>query len=169
LLKQYDTLDGVYDNLDLIKESTRKKLEAGKDMAYLSKKISAIWCDAPMKLNLKEMDGTNVDVDELRTLLQKLEFRSLLNNLPANMQSQIPKEDYVGGVKLKLPKNVLIDSDEKLGLLKLPDSEQVFVYSRSAGKHGKDPQVLILSADDKTSYTIDLVKLTHKKVVKDLV
>jgi DNA polymerase-1 len=164
LLKQYETLDGVYDNLDLLKESTRKKLEAGKDLAYLSKKISAIWCDAPLKLNLKEMDGTNVDVDELRTLLQKLEFRSLLNNLPANMQSQTPKEDYVGGVKLKLPKNVLIDTDEKLKELKLPDSEQLFIHSRSAGKHGKDPQVLILSANDKTAFTLDLTKLNRKKV-----
>jgi hypothetical protein len=55
-------------------------------------------------------------------LLQRLEFRSLLNNLPANMQSQTPKEDYVGGVKLKLPKNVLIDSNEKLKDLKIADS-----------------------------------------------
>src|SRR5476649_1143284 len=30
LLKTYETLDEVYENLDLIKESTRKKLEAGK-------------------------------------------------------------------------------------------------------------------------------------------
>src|SRR6266567_1295688 len=39
LLKQYKTLDGVYENLDLIKESVRKKLEAGKELAYLSKKL----------------------------------------------------------------------------------------------------------------------------------
>src|SRR3984957_15479707 len=31
LLKTYQTLDGVYENLALIKDSTRKKLEAGKD------------------------------------------------------------------------------------------------------------------------------------------
>jgi DNA polymerase-1 len=167
LLKKYKTIDGIYENLDLIKDSTRKKLEAGKDSAYMSKKVAEIWIDAPVKLNLKEMDGTNIDVNELRSLLQKLEFRSLLNNLPQNMQAQTPAEDYVGGVKLHLPKNVLIDSDEKLGLLKLPDSEQVFVYSRSAGKNGKDPQVLILSADGKTSYTIDFSKVDPKLFVKD--
>src|ERR1700744_1940790 len=31
LLQEYETLDNVYDNLALIKESTRKKLETGKD------------------------------------------------------------------------------------------------------------------------------------------
>src|SRR5581483_11593509 len=75
LLKQYKTLDGVYEHLDDIKESTRQKLTAGKDSAYLSKKIAAIWCDAPLKLNLKEMDGTKVDTKALRTLLERLEFR----------------------------------------------------------------------------------------------
>jgi DNA polymerase-1 len=161
LLKEYKTLDGVYENLDLIKESTRKKLEAGKDLAYLSKKISAIWCDAPIKLNLKEMDGTNIDVNELRSLLQKLEFRSLLNNLPQNMQASEPTEDYVGGVKLKLPKNVLIDSNEKLKNIKLPKDGQIFVHSRSAGKHGRDPQVLIIGTDA-TCYSLDLTKIDKK-------
>src|SRR5690606_15537512 len=47
LLKEYGTLDGVYENIDLIKESTRKKLVAGKELAYLSKKLAAIWTDAP--------------------------------------------------------------------------------------------------------------------------
>jgi DNA polymerase-1 len=163
LLKEYKTLDGVYKNLDLIKESTRKKLDAGKDLAYLSKKLSAIWCDAPMKLNLKEMDGTNIDVNELRTLLQKLEFRSLLNNLPQNMQASEPVEDYVGGVKLKLPKNVLIDSNEKLKDIKLAKAGQIFIHSRSAGKHGRDPQVLIIGQGE-ICYTLDITKLNKKSL-----
>src|SRR3954469_18791670 len=39
LLRDYKTLDGVYENIDLIKESLRKKLVAGKDSAYMSKKL----------------------------------------------------------------------------------------------------------------------------------
>src|ERR1700761_2279752 len=45
LLKEWKTLDGVYDNLDLIKDSVRKKLEAGKKLAYLSKDLADIWTD----------------------------------------------------------------------------------------------------------------------------
>src|SRR5437868_6697689 len=114
LLKQYKTLDGVYKHLPDIKESLRKKLEAGKESAYLSKKIAAIWCDAPMKLNLKEMDGTKIDAAALRTLLDRLEFRSLLRNLPDNMRGETPKTDTIGGVKLKIGQNVIIDDDKKL-------------------------------------------------------
>jgi len=42
LLHGFKTLDGIYDNLGLIKDATRKKLESGKDLAYLSKKIGMI-------------------------------------------------------------------------------------------------------------------------------
>src|SRR6185312_10556497 len=48
LLQQYKTLDGVYENLWEIKDSVRKKLEAGKESAYLSKEIARIWVDAPV-------------------------------------------------------------------------------------------------------------------------
>src|SRR5665213_1946582 len=36
LLQEYKTLDGVYENIELIKPTLKKKLEAGKDLAYLS-------------------------------------------------------------------------------------------------------------------------------------
>jgi DNA polymerase I len=162
LLKQYETLDGVYKNLPDIKESLRKKLEAGKDLAYLSKKIAAIWCDAPMKLDLKAMDGTKIDTAALRALLEKLEFRSLLRNLPENMRGPVPKTDTVGGVKLKIGKNQIITSDDKLP--KLGDSEYFYIHTRSAGKHGQKPEVLIISLNGEDTYTLDLRKLDHKLI-----
>ena len=65
LLKLYKTLDGVYENLDLIKESTRKKLEAGKKLAYLSKELARIWTDAPLKLDLKAVDGHSAQPEKI--------------------------------------------------------------------------------------------------------
>src|SRR5205085_12552689 len=61
LLQEFKTLDDVYKNLANIKDSTRARLEAGKDSAYLSKKIGELWCDAPVKLDLKAMDVTKLD------------------------------------------------------------------------------------------------------------
>src|SRR5690606_7024378 len=42
LLKDYKTLDGIYENLVLIKDSIRKKLEAGRDSAYLSRQVAKL-------------------------------------------------------------------------------------------------------------------------------
>lgn len=162
LLKTYQTLDGVYENLPDIKETLRKKLEAGKELAYLSKKLACIWTDAPIKLNLKEMDGTKINTANLRELLQKLEFRSLLNGLPANMQTIVPSEDRVAGVKLKVGKNTIITSNKDLP--KLDDSKYFYIHSRTAGKHGRDPEVLIMSLDGKDTYALDLRKLDQKQI-----
>ena len=164
LLINFKTLDEIYENLGLIKDSTRKKLEAGKDLAYLSKEIAAIWVDAPIKLNLKEVDGSQVKPKEVLEVLQKLEFRNLIRQLPEVMQIKIDKQTAGQSLSIKPGENITIDSDKKLNLLNLKESGNLFVYSRSAGKHGTNPQFLMLSTDVKTTYCIDLTKVDKEKV-----
>ena len=162
LLQEYKTLDDIYKHLDEIKpDGLRNKLTDGRDLAYLSKKVAAIWCDAPMKLKLKEMDGTHIDYKELRSLLDKLEFRSLLRNLPE--QYRAPEVSVsTSSTSLKIGKNTVIDSNDKLP--KLGDSKFFYIHSRCAGKHGQKPEVLIISLDGKDVYTLDLRKLDYKLV-----
>jgi DNA polymerase-1 len=85
LLQDYKTLDGVYEHLPEIKETLRKKLEAGKDSAYLSKEIARIWVDAPVPFDLEGMDVTKFDKAKLRKLLTELEFKSLIRNLGSQL------------------------------------------------------------------------------------
>ena len=162
LLKQYETLDGVYENIALVKESTSKKLQAGKKLAYLSKELARIWIDAPIKLDLKEVDGSKVQPEKVLDLLQKLEFRSLARRLPEVMQVAIDNHQTSNGkMGIKAGTNIIIDSPKKLAEVRLPNSDKLFLYSRAAGKHGRDPQVLLLSPDGKTVYSFDLSKLNN--------
>ncbi len=170
LLKQFKTLDGVYDNLDLIKDAHRKKLEAGKDLAYLSKQLAAIWTDAPIKLDLKSLDIANCDPLRVREVLQKLEFRTLVRQLPEAMSvvgASVPVEAG-DTVNLDFGKNVLIDADSNLSKLPLSSANELFLHTRAAGKHGRDPQVLILSIDGAEVYTLDLTKLSASAVKETL-
>lgn len=86
LLQEFKTLDGVYENLDHIKPSVMKKLEAGKASAYLSREVAKIWCDAPLPLDLPAMDAHELDTAKLTALLKKYEFNSLVRRLPKHMQ-----------------------------------------------------------------------------------
>jgi DNA polymerase-1 len=167
LLQQYETLDGVYEHLDEIKETLRSKLAAGKESAYLSKKIAAIWCDAPIKLDFAQMDSAKIDTAALAKLLQQLEFRSLLRSLPENMKAEVPASDTVQGIKLKTAKNVLIDTDAQLAKLKIDKPKNIFVHTRAAGANGADPQVLIIGSQDQ-AYSLDLTKLDKKAVAAAL-
>ncbi len=170
LLKQYETLDGVYDNLVLIKDSMRKKLEAGKDLAYLSKKLAAIWTDAPLKLNLEEVDGRLCDPAKVRDILQKYEFRTLVRQLPDVMRVPEATESQSAGEHstVDVGKSVYVNTPQKLSEVKIRDAEQLYVHSFAAGKHGRNPLVLALSSDNKTVYTLDLAALDQTRVAEKL-
>ncbi len=87
LLQQYQTMEGIYENLWQIKDAVRRKLEAGKDSAELSKQVAELWFDAPIALDLPAMDVHDLDTARLRDILKRLEFRSLLSRLPEHMQN----------------------------------------------------------------------------------
>ncbi len=86
LLQQFGTLDGVYENLWQTKDSLRRKLEAGKDSAYMSRQLGRLYFDAPVELDLSAMDVKDLDVERLNQILKKLEFKSLLRSLPEHMR-----------------------------------------------------------------------------------
>lgn len=166
LLRQYQTLDGVYDNLALLKDTARKKLESGKELAYLSKELARIWTDAPLKLDLKAVDGNKAQPDTIANLLQKLEFRSLLRQLPEVMQvpAAVTVSSRQGGRGKPLALALLIQREVDLPRLIAPKQPRVFVHSRAAGKHGRNPHVLILSPDGEQIFILDLTKLSSAAV-----
>jgi DNA polymerase-1 len=164
LLKAYHTLDGVYENIDLIKDSIRAKLLAGKDSAYLSKKIAAIWTDAPIQLNLSHVDGSLCDPKKVHDLLQSLEFRSLVRQLPEVMQiteQHEARDVFEHGFD---GTHVVVDSDKALKAIDFDGAETWVIHSRAAGKHGKNPQLLILSPNPQTVYTLKLETLNKNLV-----
>lgn len=160
LLKQYKTLDNVYDQLALVKDNVRKKLEAGKELAYLSKQLAAIWTDAPVKLNIKEVDGRHVDPVRISDILHRLEFRTLLRQLPETMQAQSNHQLHNNFVQGPAIENIIIDTDKGLDQLIEQKSSECIIYSRAAGKHGRDPQILIIGTDQHKLFTISLDKIS---------
>ncbi len=168
LLKTYETLDGIYDNLALIKDTLSKKLIAGKDMAYLSKELARIWIDAPVKLDLQAVDGSKADPIKIAQLLQDLEFRSLARHLPEVMNVPASSLAVTIGAPLVTGQNVMINSKEQLAKFQLPEAEELYIYTRAAGKHGRDPKVLMLTADGKTTYSFDLAKIDVTSLVESL-
>ena len=87
LLQDYGTLDSIYEHLDDIKPTTAKKLEAGRELAYMSREVGRIWTDAPVELDWKTADVNDCDFARVADILKRLEFSSLVRKLPKNMQA----------------------------------------------------------------------------------
>jgi DNA polymerase-1 len=83
LLNQYSTLEGVYAHLDEVSGRFRSNLEAGREVAFLSRELGRIVTDAPVELNLDACRLADYDREAVKAIFQELEFRSLMNRLPA--------------------------------------------------------------------------------------
>jgi len=156
LLKQFETLDNVYENLALTKASLQKKLEAGRELAYLSKELAAIWTDAPMTLDLAAVDGSRCSPLAVRDVLERLEFRSLVRQLPEIMQDASLPPSTIAAQALAVGKNIVVRTDVELDQINLGGVAEVVLFSRAAGKHGRQPQLFVFSPSADLTYTIDL-------------
>jgi DNA polymerase I len=85
LIKQYETLDGVYENIELIRGTLKDKLKKDREMAYLSKKLVTLMVDAPVKIDLEKAKLRDGVTPEFVALLRKLEFRNLLRQAEAGL------------------------------------------------------------------------------------
>jgi DNA polymerase-1 len=90
LLQKYQTLDGVYANIEEIKGAVKDKLVRDKAQAYLSKDLATIALDAPVELELEKAVLKDFDRDTIMKLFSELNFYSLIKRLP---QSELGSSD----------------------------------------------------------------------------
>ena len=131
LLQEFFTLEGIYENLENIKPAWRKKLEDGKDLAFMSKKIAEIFLDAPVELNFEDADIHNFNYEEVLKMLRKLEFNSLVRKIPKEMKTG--SEDFE------------TKNENQIGLFEevLKSSEINILPEISAEKFFEKPQDLV--------------------------
>lgn len=83
LLKKFGDLDSIYEHLDEVQTRFRNKLEESKDDAYLSRKLAAIETQVPIEFDLESCRAKGYDRDKIYDLFRELEFRSLIDRIPA--------------------------------------------------------------------------------------
>lgn len=81
LLQQYPTLDEIYAHLGELSERVRGKLEAGREMAYLSQKLAAIRTDVNIQIKLEQARTDQINFPAVEEIFRQLEFRLLLARL----------------------------------------------------------------------------------------
>lgn len=115
LLRDYDTLDAIYENIDNLKDVQKLKLENDKTNAFMSRELAKIFCDAPIELDWKEADIHNTDLPAVASKLKEFEFHSLIRRLPQHMQDvadtslYFHEADEVNLKEVAWPSQVTID------------------------------------------------------------
>jgi DNA polymerase-1 len=83
LLQQFGSLDGIYAHLEEISQKrVRAALEAGRELAYLSKQLATIRTDVPLEVNW-DACAAQFDHQRVLTLFRELRFESLIRRIPS--------------------------------------------------------------------------------------
>ncbi|MCB5950960.1 DNA polymerase I [Enterococcus sp. BWT-B8] len=93
LLKEYGSVEGIYDHIDELKQSKMKEnLINDKAQAFLSKRLATIEIDAPVDVEIDSLKYEGKDLDKLVPFYKEMEFKQFLNKL--NIEEEIqPIED----------------------------------------------------------------------------
>lgn len=104
LIQRYGTIENIYKHLDEIeKAGIKKKLEASKENAFLSKELATIFCDVPINFDFIKAKFTHPDFENVKKIFFDLEFKTLYSKLIKYYQNNSAKEEL----------SVLVADEEK--------------------------------------------------------
>ncbi len=86
LLKQFRTLDEIYENLDRLPKATAKLLKQNRKEAYLSRDLVRLRKDLKVDVIPVPLDPDRFDRPRLAALLSKLELRRLADKLLGSVE-----------------------------------------------------------------------------------
>ena len=81
LLKDFDSVEGIIKNKDLIAGSIGNKVRENTENALMSKELAKIKINVPIIVNLKDIEVKKANSQEINNLLDDLEFRTIKNRM----------------------------------------------------------------------------------------
>lgn len=117
LIKSYKTVKYIYDNLAQldVRDSLRKKLEDGRESAFLSRDLAEIRTNAPVETDTPELKIKQPDKTELYNMLRRLEFYKMIEKLGLKNEPEIKSINSAGH---GIPAKVYDNGEELLARLK---------------------------------------------------
>lgn len=119
LLKEYLTLDKIYENIENItKKSLKEKLKEGKEDAYLSQFLATIVDDLDIKFDFDKACLTRPNKEKVKEFLSKAQFYSFVKNIDKILSLFNVESNCENIVEFKAPK------EEQLGLFNLKEEKE---------------------------------------------
>jgi 5'-3' exonuclease len=80
LLQEYQSVDGILENLSSLAKGVKAKIEADLDMLKLCRQLATIHCDAPVECPAEECVWAP-DMEQVRSKFVELEFKGLMKEV----------------------------------------------------------------------------------------
>ncbi len=143
LLKEYGSLQNIYDNIDNIKGKLKEKLVTDKDNAFMSFDLATIYKDVPIDTSFDKIKYTGYDPLSYIEILEELEFYSLIKKLDIKKDS----------INSNIPTQVTYEVVSDTSLLNLNSNYAIYLETLGYNYH-KDTPIGIGIYDGIKSYYI---------------
>lgn len=100
LLKEFGTVEGVYENVEDMKKSKMKEnLINEKEIAFMSKRLATIDTNSPIEVKVEELDFNGKNLEVLIPFYKEMDFNSFLGKLDSSfVEPEVEKKtaiDYI--------------------------------------------------------------------------
>ena len=77
LLEKFQNIEGIYENIDQLKEKLKNAFEEAKERVQLNKKLIKLKTDAPIDIDIEDLKKGKTDIVKLKQIFDELGFKSL--------------------------------------------------------------------------------------------
>ncbi|MCQ2959048.1 MAG: DNA polymerase I [Bacteroidales bacterium] len=81
LIAQYDSIEGIYDNIEKLKGKQKENLQKAKDQVLLSKKLATICTEVPISIDDYNFETEQFNEQKLQDKFSELEFFGLAKKM----------------------------------------------------------------------------------------
>ena len=132
LLKNYTTVENVFNNIDKISEKISKKLIENKDNAFISKQLATINCNVNINCTLNDMKFSFPFGANVYNFFEEYQMRSILNRKELwkeNLEFEKAPECKIQALSCENNLIDLINQVKKFGILSIVFNEQFISFS----------------------------------------
>jgi len=121
LLKQYGTLESLYEHLEEMTGTNRTKLETDKESAFFCRNLARLVTDVPIAINLEEILGRGAELAEVERFFAEVEFYTLRSRLKKLLQGDAYMRKYFSGeFSESIPEEDVSRENERMTVEQLP-------------------------------------------------
>lgn len=151
LIKQYKSIDEVYNHIDEQKGKLKEKLSENKDLAYLSKTLGTIDTNAPIEKDLNVFQIEEWNKPEVLEIFKRLKFNRFIDRFAL--------QDNVGGTSLGESQiNTEIEHERIADKTKLAELKQEIQENKAMYYYLTEEKFIIYSPKTNKCFSVENVQ-----------
>ncbi len=139
LISQFGSLDHIYENYKNsdLRPAMVAKLDAGRESAFMSRKLAQIYCEVPDIPLISELESKGIDKARAFELFAELEFTALIKKFELDKQHETKEQVYQDSVVSVNDKDLVLSALSSDSAAVIYSENILYVYNGQIAAHAE--------------------------------